>query len=103
MNSERIKEIQQETAYPESRSVHQALLQVWNECEQEKKGNYTRQTIIDFATWLDKLIPSQRTSVWSKNGEHQGLFTMDSEQLFAKFEKQYTEPLVAGDIKTKMP
>jgi hypothetical protein len=36
MTSDRIKEIHQETAYPESRSVHQALLKVWNECEQEK-------------------------------------------------------------------
>jgi hypothetical protein len=35
MNSERIKEIQQATAYPESVSVQQALLQVWNECESE--------------------------------------------------------------------
>jgi hypothetical protein len=35
MNSERIKELQEQTAYPESRSVHQALLQVWNECQQE--------------------------------------------------------------------
>jgi len=35
MNSDRIKEIQAGTAYPESVSVHQALLQVWNECEQE--------------------------------------------------------------------
>jgi len=34
MTSERIKEIQQ-TAYPESRSVHQALFKVWNECQQE--------------------------------------------------------------------
>lgn len=32
MNSERIKEIQENTAYPESVSVKQALLQVWNEC-----------------------------------------------------------------------
>jgi hypothetical protein len=36
MNSDRIKEIQMKTAYPESVSVKQALLQVWNECEQEK-------------------------------------------------------------------
>lgn len=34
MNSERIKEIQEETAYPESRSVQQALLKVWNETAQ---------------------------------------------------------------------
>jgi hypothetical protein len=36
MNSDRIKEIQMATAYPDSISVQQALLQVWNECEQEK-------------------------------------------------------------------
>ena len=36
MTSERIKEIQDATAYPESVSVQQALLKVWNECEQEK-------------------------------------------------------------------
>ncbi|AGO49612.1 hypothetical protein Phi13:2_gp002 [Cellulophaga phage phi13:2] len=35
MTSERIKEIQEQTAYPESLSVKQALLQVWNECEQD--------------------------------------------------------------------
>ena len=36
MTTERIKEIQSKTAYPESVSVQQALLQVWNECEQEQ-------------------------------------------------------------------
>ena len=35
MNLERIKEIQQKTAYPDSISVQQALFQVWNECVQE--------------------------------------------------------------------
>jgi hypothetical protein len=38
MNSERIKEIQNKTAYPESVSVQQALLQVWNECEHDNAG-----------------------------------------------------------------
>jgi hypothetical protein len=37
MTSERIKEIQLETAYPNSVSVQQALLKVWNECEQAKQ------------------------------------------------------------------
>ena len=36
MNTDRIKEIQSKTAYPDSISVQQALLQVWNECEQEQ-------------------------------------------------------------------
>ena len=39
MNSERIKEIQKTTAYPDSVSVQQALLQVWNECSQEQVKN----------------------------------------------------------------
>ena len=34
MSSDIIREIQIQTAYPESLSVHQALLQVWNECAQ---------------------------------------------------------------------
>ena len=40
MNSKRIKEIQAETAYPLSRSVQQALLKVWNECEQKQDKNF---------------------------------------------------------------
>ena len=39
MNSDRIKEIQKTTAYPESVSVMLALNQVWNECEQEQVKN----------------------------------------------------------------
>lgn len=41
MNSDRIKEIQEGTAYPESVSVMLALKQVWNECEQEQVKNLT--------------------------------------------------------------
>lgn len=36
MTTERIKEIQEKTSYADSISVQQALLQVWNECEQER-------------------------------------------------------------------
>ena len=36
MTNDRIKEIQSKTAYPDSISVQQGLLQVWNECEQEQ-------------------------------------------------------------------
>ena len=36
MTTDRIKEIQSKTAYPDSINVQQALLQVWNECEQEQ-------------------------------------------------------------------
>ena len=44
MTSERIKEIQQKTAYPESRSVKQALDQVLNECSQE---SYSKQQVLE--------------------------------------------------------
>ena len=35
MTTDRIKEIRKKTAYPNSKSVQQALLQVWNECQQD--------------------------------------------------------------------
>lgn len=38
MNTERIEEIQKETAYPQSQSVQQALLKVWNETAQKYKA-----------------------------------------------------------------
>lgn len=42
MNSDRIKEIQDTTVFPESLSVKQALLQVWNECEQQANKEIER-------------------------------------------------------------
>jgi hypothetical protein len=47
----------------------------------------TKLTCIEFANWLDKLQPPERVSVWSKDGQYKGLFTMDNEQLFEKFEQ----------------
>jgi hypothetical protein len=38
MTSDRIRQIQEGTAYPNSVSVQQALLQVWNECQQENNN-----------------------------------------------------------------
>lgn len=35
MNVDRIEELMKQTAYPESRSVMQAMLQVWNEMQQD--------------------------------------------------------------------
>jgi hypothetical protein len=46
MNSERIKEIQAETAYPQSISVHKALLKVWNECEQKQERSYSEEEVL---------------------------------------------------------
>jgi RNA polymerase-binding transcription factor DksA len=51
MTTDRIKEIQMATAYPNSQSVQQALLQVWNECIQESytKKEVLKQTAVE---WL---------------------------------------------------
>jgi hypothetical protein len=38
MNTDRIEEIQKETAYPDSISVQQALFKVWNEVTQDIKN-----------------------------------------------------------------
>jgi hypothetical protein len=38
MTTDRIKEIQEGTAYPNSKSVQLALLQVWNECAQQSQS-----------------------------------------------------------------
>jgi hypothetical protein len=47
MTTDRIKEIQQKTAYPNSVSIQQALLQVWNECEQDNKDKkYTEEDML---------------------------------------------------------
>jgi hypothetical protein len=57
MDSNRIREIHLETAYPSSRSVYQALLQVWNECEQDETKidkhvaiNFAQHLLKDFCT-----------------------------------------------------
>lgn len=47
MNTERIKEIQKETAYPDSVSVQQALLKVWNETEQSLEAGQ-HETIVKY-------------------------------------------------------
>ncbi len=45
MTSERIKEIQEQTAYPQSVSVMKALKQVWNECEQDST-KYSEEEVL---------------------------------------------------------
>jgi len=50
MKFRRIIEIHKETAYPESLSVYQALLQVWNECQQE-----SNKLITELETKLDAI------------------------------------------------
>jgi len=83
MTSERIKEIQQQTAYPNSISVSQALLQVWNECsqlnKQEKDINYWKNnceedyittpiSVLRYISELEKLVAStQQKTMYKEN------------------------------------
>lgn len=80
MNTERIKEIQQGTAYSDSISVQSALFQVWNECQhthinelekrcqeafRDMRKKYTNMTIDDIqilATFIDMLFKDN----WNK-------------------------------------
>ena len=59
MNTKRIEEIQKETAYPDSISVQQALLKVWNECEREKvvnKNDLLPDVRLSFAELKDEIL-----------------------------------------------
>ncbi len=64
MTSERIKEIQEKTAYPNSVSVQQALLQVWKECEQERNNQ-------DANKWISvsEKMPSESIQVICTDGK----------------------------------
>lgn len=57
MTTNRIKEIQDKTAHPDSVSVQQALLKVWNECEQEQLRLHNvsnrRELLLDFAEYSE--------------------------------------------------
>jgi hypothetical protein len=70
MNSERIKEIQKQTPYPESISVMVALKQVWNECEQDlRKELYSEEDMINYAKHTSKynvITPKQWSEQFKK-------------------------------------
>lgn len=42
---------------------------------------------VNFADWVEKLSPASRVSVWSKDGQYQGMFNMDKEQLLQKYKR----------------
>jgi len=70
MTTDRIKEIQEATAYPDSVSVQQALLQVWNECEQSK---------------------SEQTKEWKKHFIIDGEKSLEAFMEWRKSPKTYTQ------------
>lgn len=61
---------------------------LYNLIDKEKEDKVIDyQFTIDFVNWVERLTPSQKVSVWSKNGEHRGLFSMDNEQLLEKYKE----------------
>ena len=68
----------------EGSPLHNAVISAMEYYSKQEKENFA----IDFANWVVKLSPSQKTSVWSKNGEHSGLFTMDNEQLLEVYNRK---------------
>ena len=81
MTPERIKEIQLETAYPNSVSVQQALLKVWTECGQAKEmeKNDTDNKVIHFAEWLTKKHTSTLITLYEQFEEQYYKETFKSE------------------------
>ena len=60
MTSERIKEIQATTGYPDSVSIKQALLQVWNECEQSHPSPMSAEQVEDISKTIFASIDHYR-------------------------------------------
>ena len=52
---------------------------------EQLREEFERETVIKFADWLLSLSPSQKVSLWSKDGQLSGIFTMDGEQLLDRF------------------
>ena len=72
-------------------------------CRDVEGFKFKTSDMIEFATWMNKLTPAQKVSVWSKNGEYQGLFTMDEEQLFEKWLHEKSEIRVRYKLQLDAP
>jgi hypothetical protein len=73
MTVERIKEIQQTTAYPDSISVQQALIQVWNECEQPNRIYSDTCSVVTYNE------DNERMDIIGQNG-NEGLHYVSNEE-----------------------
>lgn len=74
MDTERIKEIQSKTAYPDSISVQQALFQVWNECTQEKSNSEIPGVVLSMSSPMSQEL-RKLVDEWKK--DHKGLFELN--------------------------
>ena len=93
----------QDKGLPNHNMVKKSFIEGFEACHIAEAYRFKVTDMIEFATWMNKLTPSQKTSVWSKNGEHRGLFTMDEEQLFEKWLRVKSEPYVTFEIDIDAP
>lgn len=68
------------------------ILRLEKELSDLKDITITIKNCIDFTRWLEGLSPSQRVTVWSKDGSMKGIFTMDNEQLLEKYLRELRKP-----------
>jgi len=73
MTTERIKEIQSKTAYPESISVQRALMKVWKECSQTQNIKIKN---LNFGEALEALKEGKKVAREGWNGKGMFLFLL---------------------------
>ena len=81
----------------------EGFIEGFNSCHEAEGYKFKASDVIEFATWMNKLTPAQKVSVWSKNGEYQGLFNMDEEQLFEKWLQEKKEIRVKYELDLDAP
>jgi hypothetical protein len=81
----------------------ESFIDGFNACRDVEGYEFKDSDMIEFATWINKLTPAQKVSVWSKNGEYKGLFTMDEEQLFDKWLNEKSEIRVKYELDLDAP
>lgn len=83
MTSERIKEIQEETGFPNSTGIYLALMKVWNECMQERpKDLISKEDAVGFAIWIDHSRYTYVGGQWTD-----GISKQSSEQLYNQYQQ----------------
>lgn len=83
--------------------VKSSFINGYHNCQEIQGFKFKASDMIEFATWMNKLTPAQRVSVWSKNGEYKGLFTMDEEQLLEKWLHEKQEIRVKYELDLDAP
>lgn len=75
--------------------TNKSYFEIWKTLFDQRESliKNEKKLIFEFVYWLNKLPANKKVSVWSKDGSTQGLFPMDTEQLYDVFlsERQQTD------------